>query len=82
MAANKATRKKLSHKVASGDTLWDISREYDVTIAELATWNKLKKDAVLRVGQKLTVYKEKSHNWPLLKSKSAPLLIKSVVVIH
>lgn len=57
LAANKATRTKLSHTVKSGDTLWDISREYDVTMDELAKWNKLKKNSVLRLNQKLTVYK-------------------------
>lgn len=56
-AANKSTRTKLSHTVKSGDTLWDISREYDVTMSELAKWNKLKKNAVLRLNQKLVVYK-------------------------
>jgi len=56
-AANKSLRTKLSHTVKSGDTLWDISREYDVTIGELAKWNKLKKNAVLRLNQKLVVYK-------------------------
>ena len=60
LAANKATRTKLSHTVKSGDTLWDISREYDVTMDELASWNKLKKNSVLRLNQKLTVYKSAS----------------------
>uniref|UniRef100_UPI003330A701 LysM peptidoglycan-binding domain-containing protein n=1 Tax=Pseudoalteromonas sp. 41-MNA-CIBAN-0057 TaxID=3140419 RepID=UPI003330A701 len=54
---NKSLRTKLSHTVKSGDTLWDISREYDVTMGELAKWNKLKKNAVLRLNQKLVVYK-------------------------
>ena len=56
-AANNTSRTKLSHTVKSGDTLWDISREYDVTMDELAKWNKLKKSATLRLNQKLTVYK-------------------------
>ena len=55
---NKVTKKKLSHTVKSGDTLWDISREYDVTVKQLASWNKLKTNAVLRLGQKLTVFKD------------------------
>ena len=59
-AANKSLRTKLSHTVKSGDTLWDISREYDVTMSELAKWNKLKKNAVLRLNQKLVVYKSAS----------------------
>ena len=57
VAANKVTKKKLSHTVKSGDTLWDISREYDVTVKQLARWNKLKTNTVLRLGQKLTLYK-------------------------
>ncbi|MBH0055627.1 LysM peptidoglycan-binding domain-containing protein [Pseudoalteromonas sp. SWXJZ94C] len=57
LAANKSTRTKLSHTVKSGDTLWDISREYDVTMDDLAKWNKLRKNSVLRLNQKLTVYK-------------------------
>ena len=50
--------KNLAIKSPVAIHLWDISREYDVTIAELATWNNLKKNAVLRVGQTLTVYKD------------------------
>ncbi len=58
VAANKVTQEKVTHVVKSGDTLWDISREYDVTVKELARWNKLRDSAVLRLGQKLTVFKD------------------------
>lgn len=60
LAANKSTRTKLTHKVKSGDTLWDISRQYDITMDELAKWNKLKKNSVLRLNQKLIVYKSQN----------------------
>ena len=46
-----------------------------MTIAELATWNKLKKDAVLRVGQKLTVYKQE-------KSQLAATQIKERTITY
>ncbi|CAH9063927.1 Membrane-bound lytic murein transglycosylase D [Pseudoalteromonas holothuriae] len=52
------TRTKKVHVVTNGDTLWDISREYDVTIKQLANWNKLKPNSILRLGQKLNVYKQ------------------------
>lgn len=40
--------------VKSGDTLYAISREYHVTVANIRTWNNLKSDA-LSIGQKLTL---------------------------
>ena len=76
LAANKNSQKKLSHTVKSGDTLWDISREYDVTINELAKWNKLKKNSVLRLGQKLTVYKTSSNTQTALISSNRTITYK------
>ena len=64
------------YTVKRGDTLWDISREYDVTIAELATWNKLKKNSVLRVGQKLTVYKEEKSQLAATQTKERTITYK------
>ncbi len=55
-ASNQSRQIKKVHRVQSGDTLWDIANEYDVTIADLAKWNRLKKNGILRLGQKLTVY--------------------------
>ena len=76
LAANKNSQKKLSHTVKSGDTLWDISQEYDVTINELAKWNKLKKNSVLRLGQKLTVYKTSSNTQTALISSNRTITYK------
>ncbi|MBW4966604.1 LysM peptidoglycan-binding domain-containing protein [Pseudoalteromonas sp. CR1] len=76
MAANKTSRTKLSHTVKSGDTLWDISREYDVTMDELAKWNKLKKNAVLRLNQKLTVYKSQNTTASATKSTNRTITYK------
>lgn len=55
LASNQSSTVTRTHKVKSGDTLWDISREYDVTIAQLAAWNNLNKNKPLRLGQKLKI---------------------------
>jgi LysM repeat protein len=43
-----------THTVQSGDTLFSISRQYDVTVAELREWNDLENDG-LRIGMELRV---------------------------
>lgn len=43
------------HTVQKGDSLWKISRNYGVTISALAEANGISKDAVIKVGQELTI---------------------------
>jgi len=42
------------HIVEPGDTLGTLARQYDITVEELKTANKLQSD-VIRVGQRLTI---------------------------
>jgi LysM repeat protein len=58
------TKKKLApkkestaetHTVVVGDTLYGISRRYNLSVAELRSLNHLKKGALLHVGQRLIV---------------------------
>jgi LysM repeat protein len=44
-----------THTVAAGDTLFNISRRYNLSVAQLKAINKLPKGAVIHVGQKLKV---------------------------
>lgn len=41
------------HKVASGDSLWTISKRYRVRLPDLMRWNGLNQRSVLRIGQTL-----------------------------
>ncbi len=51
---------KISYTVRSGDTLWDISRSYNVSHRKLAKWNGMAPRDVLRLNQKLVIWvKEK-----------------------
>ena len=43
------------HHVRTGDSLWRIARRYGVDMQQLAAWNRLSTNTVLRPGQRLTV---------------------------
>ncbi|MCS4308693.1 membrane-bound lytic murein transglycosylase D [Rheinheimera pacifica] len=47
---------KVEYIVKDGDTLWDISREHKVTVADLTKWNTLTQRSTLRPGQKLAIW--------------------------
>ncbi len=44
-----------SYKVNKGDTLYSISRKYQITVAELRAANNLSENDVLKAGQKLII---------------------------
>jgi membrane-bound lytic murein transglycosylase D len=50
----KESSKTQYHTVKKGETLARIAEKYDVTIAELKKWNKLKSDDII-IGQKLVI---------------------------
>lgn len=43
------------HQVATGETAWSIARRYNVSVADLASWNGLPADMTIRVGQRLLI---------------------------
>ncbi|MCK5817800.1 MAG: LysM peptidoglycan-binding domain-containing protein [Psychromonas sp.] len=46
---------KVVYTVAEGDTLWDISRLYNVTVSNITKWNHLSIKKPLRLGTKLRI---------------------------
>ena len=44
-----------TYKVEKGDTLFSISRKYQITVAELRTANNLSENDIIKVGQKLII---------------------------
>ncbi len=50
--------KRVEHVVRSGDTLWDLSRQYRVSTARLAAWNGLSVRDPIRPGQSLVIWVE------------------------
>ena len=56
-AKNSKGKRKITHTVVEGDTLWDISRLYKVTSKEIAKWNKTTTKKTLHLGENLTIWK-------------------------
>lgn len=60
-AAEEALRKcdipsnTLTYKVQKGDTLWSICKKFNVSVDAVCQLNKIEKDAVLSIGQELTI---------------------------
>ena len=42
--------------MATGDTFWDLSRQYKVSMRKLAAWDGMAPGDPLRVGQKLVLW--------------------------
>ncbi len=51
----------ITHTVQRQETLFSISKQYNVSIAEIKSWNNLSNNN-LQVGQELTIYPSESNN--------------------
>jgi membrane-bound lytic murein transglycosylase D len=50
------TTRKLRYTVRNGDSLYLIASRFRVSINDIARWNNIDKNKILRPGQKLTMY--------------------------
>lgn len=50
-----ATGKGIKYRVRSGDSLWVIAHSYNVSVRELARWNHLASDALIKPGQQIII---------------------------
>lgn len=50
---------KISYRVKSGDTIWELAREHKVGVRELARWNGLAPKDPIHPGQTLTIWSNK-----------------------
>ena len=48
--------RKISYKIRSGDSLWKISKKFNVNVAQLREWNGLSERTLLKPGQNLTIH--------------------------
>ena len=48
--------RRLTYTIKAGDTLWDISNNYGVSVTQLCDWNGLAPNSILRPGKQLVVW--------------------------
>jgi len=53
--------RRIAYTVRQGDTVFSISRQFQVSVAQLKTWNGLNKNHQIRTGQRLVMYVESNH---------------------
>lgn len=47
---------KLVYTVKTGDSLWSISRAFDVTVSQIRRWNNIRSRRLIHPGKKLVMY--------------------------
>ena len=50
------TTRRVNYTVRNGDSLYVIARKFRVGIDQIARWNNIDKNKILRPGQRLTMY--------------------------
>ena len=55
-ALGNTTTRKLNYTVRNGDSLYLIAKRFRVSITQIARWNNIDRDKILRPGQRLTMY--------------------------
>ena len=53
---------KIRYRVNHGDTLWEISRQFGVSVADLRRWNRFPEKKPLMPGRELDVYMKRPPN--------------------
>jgi membrane-bound lytic murein transglycosylase D len=48
--------KRLTYRVKRGDTLWGLSKSFNVPIRDIRKWNRLGRTSGIRTGQRLVLY--------------------------
>ena len=71
---------KLIYKVVSGDSLWKISRNFDVTVNDLVIWNKIVPTAPLSIGKELVILIDAKEKTELAKITNTGIDINRKIV--
>ena len=73
LTINAAIFAETTYKVEKGDTLYSLSKKYQITVAELRAANNLSENDVIKAGQKLVIPEADISNAAALSSTSKSL---------
>ncbi len=71
-------KQKLSYRVKRGDTLWGISKRYNISYKSLARWNGLSPLDPLLAGKKLTIWQKGRFQKADFSPHSSHILTKKI----
>lgn len=54
--SSKSEQQHISYTVKEGDSLWQIARQYGVSVEQLQKWNSMNRQTRLKPGQNLDIY--------------------------
>ncbi len=69
----------ITHDVEEGQSLWVISREYDVELARLLEINGLTEGSIIRPGDQLLIQPPTDGSWVELEDRPKPAIYHTVV---
>lgn len=59
-AHNDVTAAPVTYTIRQGDTLWNIGRQFDVSVNDLCRWNGIQRNSILTPGKTLLVHAQQS----------------------
>lgn len=66
-------KKKNLYRVRKGDSLWEIARDYNVTVTDIRQWNGMGRSRLIKPGQDLVIWLEPGAKKPV--KKDDPVMI-------
>jgi membrane-bound lytic murein transglycosylase D len=68
---------KTTYRVRNGDSLWNIAQQHSVSVRQVARWNRIGTNAVIRPGQKLVIWTRESGGGHGTRTRSIRYTVRS-----
>ncbi|WP_421876093.1 LysM peptidoglycan-binding domain-containing protein [Marinoscillum sp.] len=69
--AVKPSGDRILHVIQPGETLWNLSKRYEVEVSDIKEWNGMTDESTLSVGQEISIYRNRPESPPKSDSQKA-----------